>query len=123
MPEELRKYPIEAYRMIFRAMREQFGDKWFLSVHRSWYNAWQRQIKHLFFDKDITAAEVISCLEEASGKKRWPMGTGFFKRVDDVLWKNRRERPTNTYENKGPESVSTLLDRVLKHYKPVDKTP
>lgn len=85
-------YRAAHYNAVFEAMRRQFGEQWYGSVPPMWWNVWRKQIREWFFDEDILIGEMIAGLDEAAGKRRWPAGTSFFRRLHDVVLKNRIER-------------------------------
>jgi len=97
------------YNAVFEAMRREFGDAWYESVNPMWWNVWRRQIKERFFDEGILIREMVAALPEASVKMRWPMGTAFFQRLEDVCLKNRREARTTTRD--GMKPIADLLPR------------
>ena len=107
-------YKAEYYNEIFLSMRHEFGETWYKSINPIWWNIWRRRIKAMF-DQGIMIREIKLAIVEASGKKRWPIGTSFFHRVEDVVLKNRREsrlrEPIKL--DKKPESVKGILDRIV----------
>src|SRR5690349_11021030 len=96
------------YNAVFDAMRKEFGESWFQGIDwPKWGVIWRSQIKRMFFDEDILIREMIAGLDEAAGKRRWPIGTGFFHRLQDVCLKNRREARSTRQD--GVQRLSDLL--------------
>jgi len=105
-------YQAKHYIQIFEAMRKAFGDDWYMDVEWPiWGVVWRKQIKEMFFDQNISIQEMIAGLDEAAGKRAWPNGTSFFRRLEDVCLKNRREARPVTEIDRGPQLIGNLLKR------------
>lgn len=102
-------YEPEHYNRIFRAMREQCGEEWYTSIRPNQWNIWRRQIKERLFDQNFLIVDIIAALDEALGKKRWPIGTAFIHRIEDVCWVNRRHHVPVVHVNRGMLGLGSLL--------------
>jgi hypothetical protein len=70
--------------------------------------AWRVQLKRMF-DLEISIAEILSAIDEATDKKKWPGGTAFWHRVCDVVLKNRHEARPTVKTDDGPSSMHDIL--------------
>lgn len=93
-------------------MRKKFGDAWYMDVDWPvWGIVWRKQIKELFFDQDILISEMITGMDEACEKGKWPIGKIFFHRLQDVCLKNRREHQPIIQVDRGMESIKNLIKK------------
>lgn len=70
--------------------------------------AWRSAIKRLF-DQDLLISEILGAIDEAAEKRKWPDAVGFWKRVEDVCLKNRREQRRSRVD--GTHSIRDILER------------
>lgn len=100
------------YNAVFEAMKQRFGTTWYGSVRPIQWNIWRRRIKEDFFDQNILIREMIAGLDEAAGKDQWPRGTSFFRRLHDVVLKNRIEgRRRSPVQLDGMKRLGDLMPR------------
>jgi hypothetical protein len=101
-------YPQAYYNVILNCIVEEFN----LDVRKipDWqWGAWRAAIKRLF-DQDVFIKEITHAIPEAGEKKKWPGSTAYFKRLEDVVLKNRREREP-AVKKYGMTGLGTLLNQ------------
>ena len=81
-----------------------------VSIPRSQWVAWHSQVKKMF-DKGILIKEIISALDEAAEKGKWPIGTGFWKRVEDIVLLHRKELKKYIREDSTMESIKDIFKK------------
>ena len=72
------------------------------------WTAWRVAIKRLF-DQNILISEIISAIPEAGKKMQWPQNVTFWKRIEDVVYLNRKHREKTVKVNTGMTGLSDLL--------------
>ena len=83
-----------------------FRNEWYLEIENAFLtkfglqkeqiSGWQwtagrSAIKRMFL-QDLTIKEIIDAMDEAHNKRNWQLGTGVWRRIEDVALKNRIER-------------------------------
>lgn len=102
-------YRAEHYNVILKVVQERFQianddlppDIWI---------AWRVSLKRMF-DEGILIAEILAAIPEAGRRLRWPGRTAFWKRVRDVVLKNRRETRPPVRIERGAEQIGRILRR------------
>lgn len=97
-------YKKEHYQQVFQAISERYSIEY---PPYGFYPAAMSLVKRMF-DDDLTIQNIVAALPEAQEKRKWPVGTGFLKRLHQVALKNRREyNPFKIYD--GVKSLGSLL--------------
>lgn len=104
------KFKQEYYNEVIWNIGQVFKIK---KISRELFLIWKNHIKGLFL-KNILISEIKSAIREAGNKKIFPQSTGFFKRIELIVLKNRREEQMRpTFKNDQPQSMKDLMSRYL----------
>lgn len=103
------RYKAIWYDEIFQAVYEKFKISP-VTIPRSQWVAWHAQVKRLF-EAGILIKEILNALDEAAKKNHWPIGTGFWKRVEDIVYLHRKEEKKTVREDTGLQSLKDIFKK------------
>lgn len=103
------RYKAAYYDEIFREVYKRFGIEIKDAPRHIWV-AWHTQVKRMF-DKGILIKEIVAAIPEAGEKRKWPIDTGFWKRVEDIVYLHRKEEKKTVKVDTGMTSLKDLLKK------------
>ena len=102
------KFEPKHYNEVIWNVGQAFGIK---KISKELFLIWKNHIKLLFL-KNILISEIKSAIREAAEKKIFPQSMGFFKRIELIVLKNRRENQIRpTFRNDQMESTRDLFSK------------